>query len=581
MARQPGNKRDRTASKRSDNPRSYGPTAAEVASGSSRAVWVLLAFALFAVIFALRLVYLQVVVADEYSAQAQETRTANIETSPRRGTIYDRNGNVLATSIDATTIYANPHEVTDVDWEAYQLASVLGGTADDYKKALSSDETTFVYLKRKADVAVADKVRDLDLDGIYFIADTKRVYPYGQIGGQVIGFVGIDGEGLTGLELYYDETLNGTPGTLVVERGAGGIPIPGGVHEETRAVDGEDIIISIDIGMQEYLEQRLTQAVSDMKTETGNSVIMDAGTGEIYACASLPLFDPSNPDSLEDSSGTQAKSITTSLEPGSIFKSVAVMAILENGAMIPETELYCPSYIEADGYVISDAHDRGGQTMTLRQILDNSSNVGISLATETIGFEELYRKITAYEFSQTTGIDYPGEASGYLANQSDWSLVQSYNICFGQGISVSPLQMARFYGSLMNDGVAYTPHFLIEKPLSDDQPVYEETELIKNKEAIPTMTSMLETVVTGGTGIPAQIEGYRVAGKTSTAEIYSESGGYKGGVYNICFTGFLPGSTSQLVCFVGVDEYGGDGSVANVFSDIMSFAIDRYKIAPN
>ncbi len=556
------------------------PSGTQVVDGSSRAFIVILVFFALAALFLLRLLYLQVFVAGEYSAQAQEARTANIETSARRGTIYDRNGEVLATSVDATTIYVNPYEVTDVTGEAKQLAAALGGEVSDYQEKLSQKDISFVYIKRKADVEVANKVKELALDGVYFINDIKRVYPNNQIGGQVIGFVNIDGEGISGLELYYDDILKGSPGTLVVERGVGGIPIPGGVHQETPAVNGQDIIISLDVGMQEYLEARLAQGVSDIGGKGGNSVIMDAGTGEILACASLPYFNPSDTSKVEEGA-TDLKSISTAFEPGSIFKAVSMMAILEAGVMKPEDTLYCPAYLPADEYYVSDAHDRGDQTMTLRQILDQSSNVGMSLSTEKLGFPQLYEKILGYNLNEPTGVDYPGEAGGYLLNQKNWSLIQAYNVSFGQGVSVTPLQMVRFYGALANNGVETTPHFLLEKPQTDEKAEYPTEQVIENKAAIETMTSMLETVVVQGTATDAAIDGYSVAGKTGTAEIAKEEGGYKEGVYNISFIGYLPHSDSQLVCFVGATEVPGDRKVTATFKDIMAYAIERYKIMPS
>lgn len=546
---------------------------------SGRAFVVLAVFIFIAVIFFGRLFFLQVIVSDEYSNKAMEARTANIETTPRRGTIYDRNGVVLATSVEASTIYVNPYEVTDVDYTAAQLSLVLGGEMAEYKEKLSQEDISFVYIERKADMEVAEKVKELELGGIYFISDTKRVYPNGQIGGQVIGFVNVDGEGISGLELYYDDILSGSAGTLVVERGADGTPIPGGVHEETTAVDGQDIIISLDLGMQEYLEGRLAQGCSDLGSEGGNSVIMDAATGEIYAAASLPYFNPSDTTTVEEGA-TTLKSVTHAFEPGSIFKTVAITTFMEDGMVTTEDTVFCPAVLVADGYEISDAHERPDMTMTVREILDQSSNVGMSLLTEQYGFTEYYEKIVEYNLTEATGVDYPGESSGYLLDRDQWSLVQGYNVSFGQGVSVTPLQMVRFYGAIANEGIESTPHFLIKKLNDDDDVVYDTEVVIKNKEAIDTVTSMLETVVVSGTGADAAIEGYSVAGKTGTAEIYDPSGGYKSGVYNISFVGFLPHSSSQLVCFVGATEVPGERTVTPIFSDIMEYAIDRYRIVP-
>ncbi len=548
------------------------------AADSNRASVLVAFFALLALLFFGRLFYLQVIVSGQYSAMAQETRTVSFDTTPRRGTIYDRNGTVLATSVDATTIYANPAEVDDPAGEAAKLAEVLGGEAADYQEKLSQESTTFVYLKRQADVEVAAQVKQLGLKGVYFIADTRREYPCGRIGGQVIGFCNVDGEGITGLELQYDDVLSGTPGTYSAERGQNGIPIPGGVHEETPAVDGQDIMISIDIQLQEYVEERLEQGAKDISAEGGTAVVMDGGTGEIYAAATLPYLNPADMSTVEEGAD-QLKAVTQAYEPGSVFKTVSTMALLETDSMKPDDTLFCPAVIEADGYKVSDSHERDDATFTLREILDQSSNVGISLSVEKMGFDKLYDHIKTYNLNEPTGVDYPGEASGTLQPFDKWARITGYNVSFGQGIAVTPLQITRFYGALVNDGVEVTPHFLINLPQTGETPTYATEDVIANKSAIPTMVDMLKTVVTDGTGKPAQIEGFSVAGKTSTAEV-AEGGKYKEDVYNLCFTGFLADSSSQLVCFVGANEVPGTGNVAGVFKDIMTCAIDRFKIMP-
>ena len=328
------------------------------------------------------------------------------------------------------------------------------------------------------------------------------------------------------------------------------------------------------------MEERLEADQEGLTANGGSAIVMDGGTGEIYAAASLPLLDPTDRTEMEDDA-PKLKCVTDLFEPGSIFKSVSTMAILEAGTMGPDDELFCPASITADGYTISDAHERGDATFTLRQILDQSSNVGISLAAEQMGFEELYERILAYNLNELSGVDYPGEQSGYLLDFDQWSKVQAYNVSFGQGISLTPLQITRFYGALVNDGVECTPHFLLSKPQSGETPEYATEQVIENKEAIATMTSMLETVVTDGTGKAAAIEGFDVAGKTSTAEIYDEeNGGYRKGVYNLAFTGFLANSSSQLVCFVGANEVPIDNVVTPMFKDIMTAAIDRFDIYP-
>ena len=226
--------------------------------------------------------------------------------------------------------------------------------------------------------------------------------------------------------------------------------------------------------------------------------------------------------------------------------------------MKPDDTLFCPAVIEADGYKVSDSHERDDATFTLREILDQSSNVGISLSVEKMGFDKLYDHIKTYNLNEPTGVDYPGEASGTLQPFDKWARITGYNVSFGQGIAVTPRQITRFYGALVNDGVEVTPHFLINLPQTGETPTYATEDVIANKSAIPTMVDMLKTVVTDGTGKPAQIEGFSVAGKTSTAEV-AEGGKYKEDVYNLCFTGFLADSSSQLVLFCGRQRGPRDG----------------------
>lgn len=551
--------------------------AAEASFSEGRAKVILGIFLILAALFLVRLVYLQVIVAGEYSEQAAQSRTVSIDIAPKRGTIYDRNGNVLATSIDAKTVYANPKDVTDASWEAEQIVSVLGGTKKEWEELLTQD-TTFVYLKKQVEDETAQKLQDLALDGVYFLDDSKRIYPYGQVGGQIIGLIDVDGKGLTGLELYYDDILAGEAGTLTAQYyGDDGKTIPGSVSENKPAVDGEDIVISIDIGMQQRVEEVLSATQADLSSKGGNSIVYDGGTGEIYACASLPYLDPSKRDDVKAGS-TELQSITAAFEPGSIFKTVTFAAIMEAGVLTPDDEVFCPAALAADEYYITDAHDRGDETLTVRQILDQSSNVGTSLCASKLGFPPLYDKIIEYNLNEATGVDFPGEGSGFLTDVSEWSTIQAYNVSFGQGISVTPLQITRFYGALVNDGVECTPHFLMQRLNSDEQPQWGTEQVIQNKAAIGTMTDMLTTVVEDGTGKDAAIEGYTVAGKTGTAEYASESGGYVKGSYNISFVGYLPNSNSQLVCFVGATEVPAERSTTSAFSDIMSFATERYRI---
>ena len=542
-------------------------------------VYVKRIFLVIAALFLLRLAFLQVFVHGEYTANATEVRTIQYTTSPHRGTIYDRNGTVLAVSVDATTIYANPTEVTNVDYEARKLASVLGGEQSEYEEALSKEDTPFVYIKRQADVDVADRVKELDLDGIYFLSESRREYPNGSIGGNVIGACDIDGNGICGLELQYDEILRGTAGRYSAERGVRGAPIPGGVHEDTPAVDGEDIIISIDITLQDALERALEEGLEKYdEPRRGSAVVMDAETGEIHAMGSYPYLNPGNlADSMIGSDNLTP--ITQSFEPGSVFKAFSALAVLQEGTLAPESELMVPAELQADEYVITDAHEREDEVMTFSTILDNSSNVGISLAVDTVGFGKLSKVLSALKFSEPTGIDFPGEDAGSLTEASQWSKIGGYNISFGQGLTATPLQVVRAYGALANEGIMVTPHFLLTKPQTNETPEYESEQVLFDQDAIDTLNSMLRGVVTNGTGTEAYIDGYEVVGKTSTAEI-AENGAYAEDRWNLCFSGFINNSSSKLVCNVTANDVHYSSNVAGIFRDIMAEAIELYKIVP-
>ena len=540
-------------------------------------VFVLFLFAALA--FVGRLVYLQVIVADEYSEEARSARSVDIPITPKRGTIYDRNGRVLATSVEATTVYCNPSEIEDANAAATTIAQALGGKKEDYLEPLTRPETAFAYIKRQADVEQADTLRAAEIKGVYFVSDTKRVYPNGSAAGQIIGLVNIDGEGLTGLENYYDDILAGQAGTLHMEQGLTGIPINGTV-QTTEAVPGKDITISIDIDLQQKLEKTVVAMAKRMKASSGQSVVLDGGTGEILAIASSPLLDPTNTETIEDRAA-ECQCITRAFEPGSIFKSVTMLAALENKAVTPADSFYCPNLLPADEYYVSDAHERENETMTATQILVRSSNVGISLIAKRMGFDKLNEAIEKYGLDSTiTGVDYPGESAGYLLEYSQWSRIQGYNISFGQGISETPLQMARFYGALANGGVSCQPHFLISR--GDGQEVtWESKTIVKDADALKKLIDMLKLVVEEGTGTGAQISGFAVAGKTGTAEYVDEEHRDQGYVldhYNNSFVGFLPDTDSKLVCFVGATEVPSETATTEVFQDIMAYAIERYNI---
>lgn len=546
---------------------------------------VIIFLGILAALIVLRLLFLVLIKGSEYSNNALQTRTITIENTAKRGTIYDRNGIVLAASVDATTIYCNPTEVENVEETSKLLQNVLGGEESDYREALNKKNTTFAYIKRQANVSEANKLKeeikgkDSAIKGIYFLEDSKREYPNGQVAGQLIGICDVDGNGICGLEMQYDDILRGTNGQYIAERSISGATIPGSVKENKRAVEGQDIMVSIDISLQSQVEDKVAKQATSSGCKQGSALVMDSETGEIYAMCSYPYLNPADTKNSETGSDNVLP-ITTSFEPGSMMKTLTALGILEAGAMQPTDSIYCPAVIQADEYKIEDAYERSDTTMTLDQILTNSSNVGISLASDKIGRDKVYYNILKSKILDKTGIDFPGEAAGYVDDVTKWSQIAAYNITFGQGITTTPLQLARFYAAIANNGVAVTPHFLISKPRDSETVSYSTFNLGYSQESLEKITSMLHNVVANNSKNHAKVEGYDVCGKTSTAE-YSKDGEYVKDRYNNGFCGFLNNASLKLTCYTGMMNTYKDNVTTQLFGDIMKIATETYQIVPN
>lgn len=538
---------------------------------------IFLLFCAAALVLGSRLVWLQFIDAQNILDRGT-SRDVTVEIQPRRGTIYDRNGTILATTVDAYNVFCHPHMVTSdkVDQLASALVDAFGGEAQDYKDKIQSD-ANFAYLYKGADEEGLQKIRDLGIEGVDFEKTTKRVYPCGATASQVIGLLNSDGEALTGLELYYDDILGGTPGEKTTEYSAEGVPVPGTEHVTAEVVDGQDIVVSIDVEMQQTLEESLAVRVDAVEGKGGSAVLMDSATGEIYACSSWPTFDVTDTSKIEEGA-TNLSCISSAYEPGSVVKPITMLAALEEGVVTLDSTYHCPAALKVGEYTITDSHERGDEDMTVSTIIGNSSNVGISLVAKDLTFSKLADAMARYGVTDKTGVDYPGESSGWISSVDEWSTVQGYNISFGQGFTTTPIEMVRFYAALANDGVARQPHFLLDVPAEDQDRSYASTTITENVGAIDDLETMMAQTVESGTGADAQIDGYTVVGKTGTAEIASESGGYQKGVYNISFVGYLPDSSTNLVCFVGATEVPGERQTVQSFRDIMTFAIDRYNI---
>ena len=553
------------------------------ASGSGRFALLLILLSLLLFVIAGRLVYVQVIEAPVYAAKATAQRQRDIQIPPLRGTIYDREGEPLAESVAAKTVYADPKLIKDKLGTAQALAAVLGGSPKDFRSKIDTD-TGFAYLARKIDLSKAKRLDALKLVGIGLLDDSKRVYPSGSLGAQILGFVDVDGKGIAGIENRYDSVLGGKPGVLLDERDPYGRPIPGGVTKDVRPIDGQDIVLTVDKDVQFHAQSELDAAVKKWGAAGGSVVVMNPKNGELYAMASTPGFDP-NDYRHADPKGFRNRPISDAYEPGSTIKSVTAAAVIDKGLFTPRSVFHLPSTLTVAGRTIHDAEDRGTVDWSLTQIVTNSSNVGAVKMGMKLGKVGLYDAFQRFGLTETTGVDYPGEARGWLPPTKLWSRSSIANMPFGQGLSATPLQLARAISAIANGGELITPHFLLNVPGEPAEKPALITRRACTQATAKTTTNILKHVVTEGTGKAAAVPGYTVAGKTGTAQVALPNGqGYAKGVYISSFIGYLPAEDPQLLIEVKLDEpsnaiFGGVVA-APAFSALAQFCCDHLKISP-
>jgi cell division protein FtsI (penicillin-binding protein 3) len=534
-------------------------------------------------IVAARLVWIQVVQASELAATAQHQRTRDIALPARRGSVFDREGQPLAVTVDAKTIYAVPGEVVDATATASALARVLGGSGKDYLSRLHRSGS-FVYVERKVDLARAAAVEKLKLPGIMQIDDSRRSYPSGTLACQVLGFVGVDDNGLAGIEKQYDSTLAGTAGRMVAERDLQGRLIPGGIVTAQDPVDGRDVYLTIDNDVQFKAQSELAAAVKAFGAKGGSVVVMDPRNGEILAMASTPYFDPNKFGSATQDA-MRNRAITDSYEPGSTIKAMTAAASIDAGLFTADSMFHLPPTLKVGDRTIHEAHARGTVDYSLSQIVTKSSNIGAVKIGQALGKKRLADYFTAFGLSKRTGVDFPGEAKGSMPPASSWSASTMGNLPFGQGLSITPLQLARAIAAIANGGTLVTPHFLYQQDSMPATFPASPAPVISRDAAYQTVR-MLTNVVRDGTGTLARVAGYEVAGKTGTAQKARPGGqGYMtGGVYISSFAGFLPAGAPRLLIVITIDEptkglYGGTVA-APAFSRLASFCIAHLRIAP-
>ena len=538
-------------------------------------------FVVFAAVFAATLVrsaWLQVVKGPSYEAMATRQNRETIEIPASRGTIYDRTGEPLAIGEQATTVYADPRSVTDAALAARTAGRALGLDPDTLYRELSDRSRGFVYVARKADPYRAAALQKRELTGLGFYPEELRAYPQKAVAAQVLGYAGLDNEGLEGLEKALDSTLAGRPGfeTVVKDPFGRAIDVVSGRPE----LPGRNVVLTIDHQIQASAERILADHVERWSARGGTAIVMDTRTGAILAMANAPSYD-ANRFPGAPAERRRNRAVTDLYEPGSTFKIVTVAAALEQKLVQPQTSFWLQPTIAVADRVIRESHPRGAQRMTVRQILSDSSNVGTVTIAQRLGAGGLADWIGRFGFGKPTGIDFPGESPGMVLPLEDWSGSTIGTVPIGQGIAVTPIQMARAYAAIGNGGIAPPPH-LVQRVDGMRVRPGDGRRIVSTATAAKVM-AMLRDVVIEGTGTDAAIPGYTVAGKTGTAS-KPENGVYVR-KYVASFVGLVPAAKPRLVVLVAVDEPKGQiwGGVvaAPAFRDIARFALQYLEVPPD
>ncbi len=496
----------------------------------------------------------------------------------KRGTLYDRNGNVLTSSEDCYKIAVNPSQVTDKSAVVDALVEVLGADEDTCKDAVNGD--SYTYIAWKADTEDGDALSAKGLSGIVLEPAMKRVYPFESAASQVLGVADVDHVGISGLELQYNDTLTGENGSIVREQAADGTYIAGGAYQKVAATDGTDMVLTLDIDIQQCAEEALKDAVEQYNANYGSILVTDPRTGEILAACSYPTYDPSDLSTAR-TEDMNLRAVTDAYEPGSVFKPFVCGMSIELGLAGPDTTYDVPATVKAgdDDVYDSDLRDYA-MTMTMREILRRSSNTGMILVGEEIGADNFAKYIKKYQIGKKSGVDFPGESTGSVKSRDEYDGASVAAMSFGQSLSVSPIEMVRAMSAIANKGVMTTPHFL-KSIKGEEKDWTANNKRVLSEETAAQVADMMKTVVDEGTGTGAQVAGYEVSGKTGTAQRASEDGGYQKDMYMASFMGFAPTKDPQVLVYVTLDGTPNlSYAAAAPFATVMTQALSTLGVKP-
>ena len=534
-----------------------------------------------------QLFHLQVLRHRFYLKEAQHQSDRTITVRARRGTILDRNERPFAISVDAPSIYADPSAMRDPREATRAIGRALGYSAAEQKELLTllNQDRSFVWIKRQVDPAMARAVRDLRLEGVGFETESRRYYPKRDLLAPVLGYVGLDSQGMAGLEYALDADLKGREARVTVRLDARRRPMG---EVEKPPTEGRRVTLTIDERIQHVTETALAEAIRDTGSISGTAVVLDPRTGEVLAMASLPSFNPNRFAAFPERDRSN-RAIADSYEPGSIFKIVTAAAGLQEGVVSPLEMIDCGNgFIEIAGTRIND--HKVFTSLTFQDVIAKSSDIGVVRVAQRLGTEKFYSTMRAFGFGAKTGIGLPGETAGLLRNTKQWSALSLASMSFGQEVGVTAIQMASAAAVIANGGYWMRPYIVkrVEEPWGDL--VQEYAPLAERKviepETADRVMGLLREVVISGTGKRAKVEGFEIAGKTGTAQKVDGSGKYSMIDHVASFVGFVPASRPSLVILVSLDTPKGErnegGDVAApLFSRIATEAVRLMAIPPD
>ena len=551
-------------------------------------------------LFLARFFYIQVIWEDDLNARALDQWTRELPVSAGRGNIYDANGELLAGNVPAYSLYARSNAVTDAEGAANVLSGVLSLSYEEVYKKLTDGSRSEVVLVKRAEKSVVQRVEGADLDGVYYARDDKRFYPHGSLACQVLGFTSYDGAGSTGLEQYYNSYLAGEKGEILFETDLVGVDLEGATAAYIPATDGLGLRLTLDWRIQALAEEVMRAALTEYSAKAARAVVLDPRDGSVLAMVNLPSYDLNDipRDDLSALNSLSRNALVSDVyEPGSTFKVITAAADIEeflqgNPDALATNYVFSSSRTRTvDGTTIrcwSDHANGKHSRQTLAEALNNSCNpcfVDIALS---LGKETFYDYLSAFGFGRATGLDFSGEAIGMLLPESTLRDCDFARIGFGQTIAVTPLQLACACAAAVNGGYSYAPR-LLDAVLTEEGAVVEQTRPVfkgrtVSEEASRILSSMLEGVVRDGSGKKAYIEGYRVAGKTGTAQKY-EDGHIAQGKYVSSFVGYFPADDPRYLALIIVDEpqgaYYGSTVAAPCAKSIFEGIIELFRLPPS